>query len=74
MSKFTENQVIYIINLWKTDFLSLNIKTNTDKYNKMSKDFNKKCIANIWDVQIKNKIKYLKKKYSEVSIISMYIR
>ena len=74
MSKFTENQVIYIINLWKTDFLSLNIKTNTDKYNKMSKDFNKKFIANISDVQIKNKIKYLKKKYSEVSIISMYIR
>ena len=61
MSKFTENQVIYIINLWKTDFLSLNIKTNTDKYNKMSKDFNKKFIANISDVQIKNKIKYLKK-------------
>ena len=74
MSKFTENQVIYIINLWKTDFLSLNIKSNTDKYNKMSKDFNKKFIANISDVQIKNKIKYLKKKYSEVSIISMYIR
>ena len=61
MSKFTENQVIYIINLWKTDFLSLNIKSNTDKYNKMSKDFNKKFIANISDVQIKNKIKYLKK-------------
>ena len=74
MSKFTENQVIYIINLWKTDFLSLNIKSNTDKYNKMSKDFNKKFIANISGVQIKNKIKYLKKKYSEVSIISMYIR
>ena len=74
MSKFTENQVIYIINLWKTDFLSLNIKSNTDKYNKMSKDFNKTFIANISDVQIKNKIKYLKKKYSEVSIISMYIR
>ena len=74
MSKFTENQVIYIINLWKTDFLSLNIKSNTDKYNKMSKDFNKKFIANISDVQIKNKIKYLKKKYSEVSIISIYIR
>ena len=61
MSKFTENQVIYIINLWKTDFLSLNIKSNTDKYNKMSQDFNKKFIANISDVQIKNKIKYLKK-------------
>ena len=74
MSKFNENQVLYIINLWKSDFLSINIKSNTDKYHKMSQEFNKKFIANISDIQIKNKIKYLKKKYYEVSIISMYIR
>ena len=74
MYKFNENQVLYIINLWKSDFLSINIKSNIDKYHKMSQDFNKKFISNISDVQIKNKIKYLKKKYYEVSIISMYIR
>ena len=40
----------------------------------MSQDFNKIYNTNILDIQIKNKIKYLKKKYSEVSIIIMYIR
>ena len=36
MSKFNENQVLYIINLWKSDFLSIHIKSNIDKYHKMS--------------------------------------
>ena len=36
----------------------------------MSQEFYKKYNANISDIQIKNKIKYLKKMYSKV----MYIR
>ena len=41
MSKFSENQVFYILNLWKSDFLSINITSNTNKYSKMSQEFNK---------------------------------
>ena len=39
----------------------------------MSQEFNKTFNTNISEIQIKNKIKCLKK-YSEVSIIIMYIR
>ena len=73
MSKFSKNQVIYIINVWKSDFLSINITSDTNKYYKMSQGFNKKFNTNISKIKIKNKIKYLKK-YSEVSIIIIYIR
>ena len=61
MSKFSENQVIYIINVWKSDFLSINITTNTNKYYKMIHEFNKTFNTNISEIQIKNKMKYLKK-------------
>ena len=40
----------------------------------MSQEFNKTFNINISEIQIKNKIKYLKKMYSEVSIVIMYIR
>ena len=61
MSKFSEYQVFYIFNLWKSDFLSINITSNTNKYYKMSQEFNKTFNSNISEIQIKNIIKYLKK-------------
>ena len=61
MSKFSENQVFYLLNLWKSNFLSINITSNTNKYSKMSQEFNKTFNTNISEIQIKNKIKYLKK-------------
>ena len=40
--KLNENQVFYILDLWKSDFISKNITSNTNKYYKMIQEFNKK--------------------------------
>ena len=39
----------------------------------MSQEFNKKYNTNISDIQIKNKIKYLKKMYSKVILDKLII-
>ena len=55
--KLNKNQVFYILDLWKSDFISKNITSNTNKYYKMIQEFNTTFNTNILEIQIKNNIR-----------------
>ena len=57
--RFTDVQVQFIINKWKEDTLNKSISSNVKLFN-IKEEFNKEFVSYV---------KYLKKKYSEVSTI-----
>ena len=69
--RFTNIQVLFIINKWKEDRLNKSISSNDVKLGNIKEEFNKEFGSNITVLQVQTKIKYLKKKYSEVSIYNL---
>ena len=69
--RFTNIQVLFIINKWKEDRLNKSISSNDVKLGNIKEEFNKEFGSNITVLQVQTKIKYLKKKYSEVGIYNL---
>ena len=71
--RFTDVQVLFIINKWKEDTLNKSISSNAVKLGNIQEEFNKGFGSSITVLQVQTKIKHLKKKYSEVSIYNIII-
>ena len=69
--RFTGVQVQFIINKWKVDTLNKSISSNAVKLGNIKEEFNKDVESSITVMQVQTKIKYLKKKYSEISIYNI---
>ena len=69
--RFTGVQVQFIINKWKVDTLNKSISSNAVKLGNIKEEFNKEVESSITVMQVQTKIKYLKKKYSEISIYNI---
>ena len=71
--RFTDVQVLFIINKWKEDTLNKSISSNAVKLGNIQEEFYKEFGSSITVLQVQTKIKHLKKKYSEVSIYNIII-
>ena len=71
--RFTDIQVLFIINKWKEDSVNKVIASNAVKLGNIQVEFNKEFGFSITVLQVQTKIKHLKKKYSEVSIYNIII-
>ena len=69
--RFTGVQVQFIINKWKVDTLNKSISSNAVQLGNIKEEFNKDVESSITVMQVQTKIKYLKKKYSEISIYNI---